>query len=60
MGVTEAVVGIDIGETNTVFGIVDRQGSILAGDTVATNQFDETHMIEFKRKHVMNIIFSHV
>ncbi len=22
--------------------------------------FDETHMIEFKREHVMNIIFNHV
>ncbi len=41
MGATEAAVGIDIGGTNTVFGIVDRQGNILAGDAVATNQFDE-------------------
>ncbi len=41
MGATDVAAGIDIGGTNTVFGIVDRQGNILAGDTVATNQFDE-------------------
>ncbi len=38
------VVGIDIGGTNTVFGIVDARGQILASDSVKTRKhadFDE-------------------
>jgi glucokinase len=34
------VVGIDIGGTNTVFGIVDARGNILAHDSIKTQQYD--------------------
>ncbi len=37
----KVVVGIDIGGTNTVFGIVDRSGKILAEDQVTTTHYDE-------------------
>ena len=33
------VIGIDIGGTNTVFGLVDAHGKILAKDTVSTENF---------------------
>jgi len=35
--VKEVAVGIDIGGTNTSFGIVDREGNILAEDSIKTN-----------------------
>ncbi len=35
------VVGIDIGGTNTVFGFVDRDGNILAEDSISTASYDE-------------------
>jgi glucokinase len=37
----QLVVGIDIGGTNTVFGIVDREGNILAEDRIKTTHYDE-------------------
>ena len=37
----EITVGIDIGGTNTKFGIVDRAGNVLVQDSVPTQQFDE-------------------
>jgi glucokinase len=37
----EITVGIDIGGTNTKFGIVDRGGNVLVQDSVPTQQFDE-------------------
>jgi glucokinase len=37
----EITVGIDIGGTNTKFGIVDRGGNVLIQDSVPTQQFDE-------------------
>jgi glucokinase len=37
----QVVVGIDIGGTNTVFGFVDREGNILAEDTIKTTHYDE-------------------
>jgi glucokinase len=37
----EVAIGIDIGGTNTVFGFVDRQGKILAEDTLKTTYYDE-------------------
>lgn len=36
MGTVEVVIGIDIGGTTTSFGIVDRQGRLLAGTGMAT------------------------
>jgi len=41
MAEIQGVVGIDIGGTNTVFGFVDRQGNILAEDTLKTTHYDE-------------------
>ena len=35
------VVGIDIGGTNTVFGIVDARGTIIASGSIETNKFNE-------------------
>ena len=35
------VVGIDIGGTNTVFGIVDARGTIIASCSIKTNKFNE-------------------
>ena len=35
------VVGIDIGGTNTVFGIVDARGTIIASGSIKTNKFYE-------------------
>jgi len=37
----EITVGIDIGGTNTKFGVVDREGNVLIQDSVPTQQFDE-------------------
>jgi glucokinase len=37
----KVVVGIDIGGTNTVFGVVDREGNILAEDQINTSYYDE-------------------
>jgi glucokinase len=37
----KVVVGIDVGGTNTVFGIVDRAGNILAEDQIMTSHYDE-------------------
>ena len=34
------VVGMDIGGTNTVFGVVDSRGNVLASDSVKTQQYD--------------------
>jgi glucokinase len=41
MGKEHVVVGIDIGGTNTVFGIVARTGNILAEDHITTTHYDE-------------------
>ena len=35
------VVGIDIGGTNTVFGIVDQKGNVLASDSIKTQAYKE-------------------
>ena len=37
----DVVVGIDIGGTNTIFGFVDREGNILAEDSIGTAYYDE-------------------
>jgi glucokinase len=37
----KVVIGIDIGGTNTVFGVVDRSGMILAEDGITTSHYDE-------------------
>ena len=35
------VVGIDIGGTNTVFGIVDARGTIIASGSIKTQKYSE-------------------
>lgn len=35
------VVGMDIGGTNTVFGVVDSRGNVLASDSIKTQEYDE-------------------
>ncbi len=37
----EITAGIDIGGTNTKFGIVDREGNVLIQNSISTQQFDE-------------------
>lgn len=37
----QIAVGIDIGGTNTVFGLVDREGNILASGNIKTREFEE-------------------
>jgi len=41
MAKKEVAVGIDLGGTNTVFGLVDRKGNILAEDKMKTTYYDE-------------------
>ena len=41
MAKKEVAAGIDLGGTNTVFGLVDRQGNILAEDRIKTVHYDE-------------------
>jgi glucokinase len=41
MAKKELAVGIDIGGTNTVFGFVDREGTIYAEDKIKTRHYDE-------------------
>lgn len=38
-GIKPYVIGIDLGGTNTVFGIVDSRGNVLADDSIPTRQF---------------------
>lgn len=40
----QIAVGIDIGGTNTVFGLVDRKGNIIAEGLVKTKEFDEVEV----------------
>ena len=35
------VVGMDIGGTNTVFGVVDSRGNVLATDSVKTQSYSK-------------------
>jgi glucokinase len=37
----EITIGVDIGGTNTKFGVVDRAGNVLLHDSISTKQFDE-------------------
>lgn len=41
MAKKEVAVGIDLGGTNTVFGLVDRQGNILVEDKMKTTYYEE-------------------
>ena len=37
------VVGIDIGGTNTVFGIVDARGTIIASSSIKTGAYEDVN-----------------
>ena len=37
----KVVIGIDIGGTNTIFGVVDRKGNILGNGSVSTNAYSK-------------------
>lgn len=50
---TEVVIGIDIGGTNTEFGIVDKEGNILSQDSVFTNH---SETIDEFLKHITDKI----
>ena len=51
------VVGIDIGGTNTVFGIVDARGTVIASDSIKTGAYElpETYVDEVC-KHLLPLI----
>jgi glucokinase len=54
---TEVMAGIDIGGTNTVYGLVDRQGSILAEGHMSTLGFDEAEdFLESLAVHVRVLV----
>ena len=38
------VVGIDIGGTNTVFGIVDARGTIIASSSIKTGAYEDVNV----------------
>ncbi|MEQ8903979.1 ROK family protein [Ekhidna sp.] len=49
-------VGIDIGGTNSKFGVVDRDGNILAQSRIKTQQFSEYHsFIEVLKKEIEKV-----
>jgi glucokinase len=52
------VAGVDIGGTNTVFGIVSSEGNILARDTISTNDHkgpeELIHIVSNKIKELLN------
>ena len=47
------VVGIDIGGTNTVFGIVDARGTIIASGSIKTGAHDQADDYVEDRKSVV-------
>lgn len=54
---TEVMAGIDIGGTNTVYGLVDRQGNILAEGRMGTLGFDEAEdFLESLAVHVRVLV----
>jgi glucokinase len=53
----QLAVGIDIGGTNTKFGIVDRRGNILCDGRMLTNQHEDVHgFIDELHEHVSVLI----
>lgn len=55
------VVGIDIGGTNTVFGIVDTRGTILASGAVKTQAYDKVDdYVDEVCKNLLPLIEAHV
>jgi glucokinase len=60
----ELTIGIDIGGTNTKFGIVDRQGSVISQGRISTAQYKEFKQFfqglsEALRKEIKNIPGDH-
>lgn len=51
---TELVVGIDIGGTNTAFGIVDKKGNVLERGSISTKNQDDIHVyVESLHQHLL-------
>ncbi len=50
----ETVIGIDIGGTNTVFGVIDRDGNVLAHGSISTN--DSVTIDDFISNLTSNIL----
>ncbi|MDE6417381.1 MAG: ROK family protein, partial [Duncaniella sp.] len=54
------VVGIDIGGTNTVFGIVDARGVVIASSSIKTQQYaDVNEYIDELYKAIMRLLEAH-
>ncbi len=56
----QVAVGIDIGGTNTVFGIVARDGSILADGTIKTKDFEEVEVFVAALHEKIQVILNRI
>lgn len=56
----QVAVGIDIGGTNTVFGIVSRDGKILANGTIKTKDFEEVEVYVAALQEKINVILNRI
>ena len=50
------VVGIDIGGTNTVFGIVDARGNVLASSSIKTQRHQQLIQFHSFKNHLERLI----
>ena len=54
------VVGIDIGGTNTVFGVVDAKGNVIACDSIKTCAYEKADdYIDDVCKHLLPLIIAY-
>ncbi|MFA6233536.1 MAG: ROK family protein [Bacteroidota bacterium] len=54
---TEVMAGIDIGGTNTIFGLVDREGSIVAEGHMSTTVYEDADaFLESLAVHVLSLV----
>ena len=56
----DLTIGIDIGGTNTKYGIVDREGNVVSHGSISTTQYEEFKdyfhgLAEALRKEIKNI-----
>ena len=55
----KVVIGIDIGGTNTVFGIIDSEGKCLALSSISTNEYDNPEIfVSFLARAINKLIVS--
>ena len=54
----EIAAGIDIGGTNTVFGIVDKQGNIILEESMSTRGYKEANNFVYELSNRLKILFN--